>query len=196
MIIEAFSPILPDPLQRFTFVKVEATSFTVSEPFSPMTVAPLLFEKATAEQRITLKDQYDVYPFHVNTIRLERIFVDKIFASEFYYQRNEYSDVSKHIYDLAVMSGLDEIRRLLSDPVELTSMMAYKRREEKVRIGSDLSEKPVSDFTVFGMNEDELRESFVSMQNIYVFDDRDKIEVGDVLASLSSIREHLLSERL
>jgi hypothetical protein len=58
-------------------------------------------------------------------------------------QRKMYFDVSKHIYDLSVMSGLNIIQQLLADPIELTAMMAYKRREEKARIGSDLSGKPV-----------------------------------------------------
>lgn len=31
------------PLQRFGYVKVEATSFTVSEPVEPLMVAPLLY---------------------------------------------------------------------------------------------------------------------------------------------------------
>jgi len=190
--------LFPDPLQRFNHVKVEVTSFTVSEPFTSLVIAPLIFEKATDDQRAILRDRYDVSPFPINTIRLERIFVDKVFASEFYYQRREYFDVSKHIYDLTVMSGLDEIQKLISDPTELTYMMAFKRREEKVRLGSDLSGKPVSDFTIFeGMKENkELREKFISMQNIYIFNDSDKIDFRQATESLSMIRGHLLSEHL
>jgi len=86
---------LSDPLQRFGHVKVEATSFTVSEPFAPLQIAPLIYDKADNAQMATLRDEYGVMPFSLNTIRLERIFVDKVFASEFYYQRQEYFDVSK-----------------------------------------------------------------------------------------------------
>jgi len=189
--------LIPDPLQRFSHVKVEATSFTVSEPFAPLTIVPLVYGKATNEQKDILRIQYDVEPFSVNTIRLERIFVDKVFASEFYYQREEYFDVSKHIYDLSVMAGLDQIQRLISDPAELTAMMAYKRREERARIGSDLSDKPISDFTIFeGINGNEaLREKFISMQDIYIFDDSDKMSYQDIAASLSSIKSSLLTEQ-
>ena len=97
---------ISDPLQRFSHVKVEATSFTVSEPFAPIMIAPIVYDRANNSQKDILRQQYDVAPFSINTILLGRIFVDKVFASEFYYQRSEYFDVSKHIYDLSVMHGL------------------------------------------------------------------------------------------
>jgi len=186
---------IPDPLQRFSHVKIEATSFTVSEPFAPLMIAPLVYDKADDDQKAILQKQYNVTPFFIDTIRMERIFVDNVFASEFYYQRREYFDVSKHIYDLSVMSGLNEIQKLLSNPAELSAMVAFKRREEKARIGSDLSEKPISDFKIFeGMRENEdLRDKFISMQDIYIFNDSEKIDFYNVVASLSLIRERLLS---
>jgi len=145
-----------------------------------------------------LREQYEVEPFSINTILLERIFVDKIFASEFYYMRGEYFDVSKHIYDLAVLSSLERIQTLLSNPDQLTAMMAFKRREERARIGSDLSEKPISKFLIFNSmvaNKD-LQDRFVSMQDIYIFNDRDKIDFQHVASSLLSLKEYLLSERM
>ena len=67
-----------DPLQRFGYVKVEGTSFTVSEPFTPLEIEPILYTYATEEQRNILQSQYNVAPFMINTIRLERIFADKV----------------------------------------------------------------------------------------------------------------------
>ena len=32
-----------DPLQRFGYVKVEGTSFTVSEPFSTLEIEPVIY---------------------------------------------------------------------------------------------------------------------------------------------------------
>ncbi|MCL1808936.1 MAG: nucleotidyl transferase AbiEii/AbiGii toxin family protein [Clostridiales bacterium] len=187
-----------DPLQRFGHVKVEATSFTISEPFAPLMISPLIFTKANEVQVTVLRDEYGVMPFTVDTIRLERIFVDKVFATEFYYQRKEYFDVSKHLYDLSVMSDLNEIKFLLANPENLTAIMAYKRREERARIGSDLSEKPISDFTVFeGMADNKaLRDEFSSMQNTYVFNENDKMDFHTVVELLEAIREKLLCERL
>ncbi len=188
---------ISDPLQRFSHVKVEATSFTVSEPFAPLLISPLIYHKANDEQQAILRSRYEVAPFYVNTIRLERIFVDKVFAAEFYYQRQEYFDVSKHIYDLAVMTGLKEIQALLSDSAALTAMIAFKRREEKARIGSALSEKPIDDFEIFrGVGDnDALRDRFASMQDIYIFDERDKLSFEDSVEAVMSIKDFFLKEQ-
>ena len=42
-----------------------------------------------------MREQFEVMPFTIKTIRLERIFADKIFAAEFYYEREMYFDVAK-----------------------------------------------------------------------------------------------------
>lgn len=49
-----------DMLQRFGYVKVEATSFTVSEPTEPLTISPLLYSEATEAQRDILENSYGV----------------------------------------------------------------------------------------------------------------------------------------
>lgn len=43
-----------DALQRFGYVKVEATSFTISEPYEPMVIAPLLYKRDRAENDYVL----------------------------------------------------------------------------------------------------------------------------------------------
>lgn len=130
-----------DPLQRFGYVKVEGTSFTVSEPFSPLEVEPILYTYATTKQRDILRDQFYVEPFSINTIRLERIVADKIFAAEFYYERESYFDAAKHIYDVSVMLDIAEIKEMLDHSMVFREMLQYKRLEETRRIGSDLAEK-------------------------------------------------------
>lgn len=165
---------LDDELQRFEKVKIEATSFTISEPHTSIEIAPLLYENATREQQETLQSQYQVSPFEVETIRLERIFIDKVFAAEFYFQRGELRDTSKHLYDIVVMLGLDEINQLFQKPGELDHLIDLKRQEERTRIGSNLSERPISTFSYirdFATLTRNLSE-FQAMQNLYVLDDQ------------------------
>jgi hypothetical protein len=159
-------------------------------------IAPLVYEKAGSEQKAILREQYGVAPFPVETIRVERIFVDKIFASEFYFERKDYFDVSKHIYDLAVMAEMQEIQAILLKPKALAAMIALKRREEKARIGSSLSEKPISDFEFFtSMRECKaLRSEFQAMQSIYVFSEADRLNYDAAASTLSSINAILKNE--
>ncbi len=184
-----------DVLQRFGYVKVEATSFTISEPYESMTVAPLLYEKATGEEQQILTDRFEVQPFPVNTIRLERIFADKILAAEFYYQRALYFDVAKHLFDLTQMMGLPKIKNLLDCPDMLVQMLSYKRAEERLRIGSDLAEKPFDQFTLFNAlsTDVRLKQEFMKMQEIYVFDPAHMLGYQYVVSCMEDLYQKLLT---
>lgn len=185
---------IDDALQRFGYVKVEATSFTVSEPVELLMVAPLLYTEADSEQQSILHDDYDVLPFEIKTIKMERIFADKILAAEFYYQRQMLFDVAKHLYDLTLMMKTERISALLSHQDELLKMLEYKRREEQNRIGSDLAQKLFADFLLFKAleNDPKLRITFSEMQRIYVFKDVDIIPFSEVIKQMSKLYKILL----
>ena len=184
-----------DALQRFGYVKVEATSFTVSEPTEPLEISPLLYSEATEAQRDILERRFEVRPFTIQTIKMERIFADKILAAEFYYQRGMLFDTAKHLYDRATMLEQERIHRLLDNSEELIKMIAYKRKEENVRIGSDLAQKPFSEFTLFQMGRDdpELRDAFMRMQQIYVFSDEDILQPESLQRYMDRLTQRLLS---
>lgn len=184
-----------DELQRFGTVKVEATSFTISEPYETCEIEPLLYTKATEEEKAVLQTQFEVVPFLIKSIKQERIFADKILASEFYYQKKEYFDVSKHLYDLAVMIKLPRIKEMLSNHYEFIKMISYKRLEDIERKGSNLSNMPFEKFTLFSsIAEDEkLKNHFIKMQSIYVFDEKDMFEYEEIVKSMFELNEVLLT---
>lgn len=183
-----------DALQRFGYVKVEGTSFTISEPVETLEISPLLYSEATQPQRQVLENNYEVKPFVIGTIKMERIFADKILAAEFYYQRRMLLDTAKHLYDLTTMMEQDRIKTLLSTPEDLIKMLAYKRREERERIGSDLAEKPFSDFQLFQLVgvDTELSAAFSKMQDIYVFSQRDILKPAQLSVCMSKLNQTLL----
>lgn len=184
-----------DALQRFGYVKVEATSFTISEPTEPLLISPLLFSEATTEQQEILASNYEVQPFEIQTIKLERIFADKVLAAEFYYQRRMLFDTAKHLYDLATMMEQRRIQKLLSAPQELVEMLAYKRKEETERIGSDLAAKPLSEFQLFSQvgKDEKLSSAFEKMQEIYVFSQQDILSPQELTMRMEQIYSVLLT---
>lgn len=184
-----------DALQRFGYVKVEATSFTISEPTEPLLISPLLFSEATTEQQEILASNYEVQPFEIQTIKLERIFADKVLAAEFYYQRRMLFDTAKHLYDLATMMEQRRIQELLSAPQELVGMLAYKRKEETERIGSDLAAKPLSKFQLFSQvgKDEKLSSAFEKMQEIYVFSQQDILSPQELTMRMEQIYSVLLT---
>lgn len=181
-----------DPLQRFGYVKVEGTSFTVSEPFSTLEIEPIIYTYATEEQRSILREQFEVMPFPIKTIRLERIFADKIFAAEFYYERAMYFDVAKHIYDVGVMLGLQPIQDMLGNTGLFLEMSGYKRLEETRRTGSDLADKKFSDFKIFyGSDHTALKGAYQNMQKNYVFSEKDLLPFEFVTSQWNKLHEVL-----
>ena len=180
-----------DPLQRFGYVKVEGTSFTVSEPFSTLEIEPVIYTYATEEQRYIMREQFGVMPFPIKTIRLERIFADKIFAAEFYYERGMYFDVAKHIYDVSVMLDLQPIQDMLGNTGLFLEMSEYKRLEETRRTGSDLADRKFPDFKIFYDISDNtaLKDAYQNMQKNYVFSEKDLLTFEFVISQWKKLQE-------
>lgn len=128
-----------DALQRFGKLKIEATSFTISEPVESMEVAPMLYDLASEEQKLILKQEFDVAPFLIQTISLERAFIDKLFAAEAYTRKSadphRAFEAAKHLYDLAVMSNLNRIRELYETPTQMKHLLSIRMEEEANRFG-------------------------------------------------------------
>lgn len=162
-------------------IQIESTSFTVSEPVSTYTIEPLVYKYATEEEKNILKEKYNISEFEIEIIKFERIFIDKIFAAEFYYERKMYEDVSKHLYDISIMIKNDNIKELLKNKSELNKLIGYKRKEEKSRIGGISEEKDIIDFDYMKLDfNDDLIKAFNKMQRIYVIDNESIITIDDV----------------
>lgn len=167
-------------------IQIESTSFTISEPVSSYVIEPLIYKYASNDEKVILKDRFDISEFSIDIIKLERIFVDKIFAAEFYFERKMYEDVSKHIYDIVILMKNEDIKLLLDDVNYLKELINYKRQEEMVRIGGIESNKKLNDFEYFKeMFNEDLVYAFDKMQRIYVLD-------NDYILSIDDVKEYLL----
>jgi hypothetical protein len=186
-----------DALQRFGKVKIEATSFTISEPFEQMEVSPLLYDLASEEQKAILHQNYGVAPILVQTITLERIFVDKLFAAEAYVRDADKThrafEAAKHIYDLAVMVEHPEIKRLLADPLQMERLLKIRLEEELGRLDG-VPGVPPKDFVFFSRTAQNanVRKAYETMQNQYVLRSVDRIAFETAMGALQGIHEQLL----
>ena len=133
---------------------------------------------------------YNISEFEIEIIKLERIFIDKIFAVEFYYERKMYEDVSKHLYDISVMIRNDDIKQLLRNKSELNKLIGYKRKEEKSRLGGISESKKIIDFDYMKIElDDNLINAFNKMQRIYVLDDESIITFDEVKDTIKILLE-------
>ena len=186
-----------DVLQRFGKLKVEATSFTISEPVDSLEISAMLYNLATEEQKKILETVYDVKPFFIQTITLERIFVDKLFAAEAYIRHSSINqrafEAAKHIYDLAVIAHHPKVSALLSDSDKLKNLLEIRMKEEQGRLDGIPGVAPTEFifFTQAGDNSD-VRKAYETMQNQYVLRKQDRIEFETAVKALVNIRESLL----
>lgn len=188
-----FKIVQRDKLQRFGNVKIEATSFTISEPVMMLEIAPHLYELATKEEKEILEEKFDVLPFEIGTISLERIFIDKVFASEYYYERKVYIDFCKHIYDITVMYKLSEIQELFSERQHIDYLIGLKRSEEQERGGGVSADKKICDFEYLNnikfYDEQDFIKSLNYIHDTYVFDEKDKIDIKQIQETLKSLQK-------
>ena len=187
-----------DALQRFGKLKIEATSFTISEPTTSLEISPMLYELATESEQNILREQYDVAPFPIMTITTERIFIDKLFAAEAYVRRSNEPqrafEAAKHIYDLAVMILQPNIQNLFADDEQIKKLLDIRIEEEAGRLDGIPGVLP-KEFTFFeaASKDHAVRKAYAVMQAQYVLRPKDRIEYADALASLDEIRNRLLS---
>ena len=180
------------PLQRAGKIQVESTSFTVSEPTEKYYIEPLIYKLANNKEKKILEEQFDVTKIEIEIIKLERMFIDKIFAAEFYYIRNMYTDTAKHLYDISVLFNNDKIQKLLNDKDELNKLIDYKRQEEKIRIGGIDEKTAIKDFSYFKLEfSDSLIREFENMQNKYVLNDKYKFSIDQVKEILNKIHRQM-----
>ncbi len=189
-----------DALQRFGKLKIEATSFTISEPTANLEIAPMIYDFASEDEQKILREQYDVAPFYIRTITMERIFIDKLFATEAYARRSDESqrafEAAKHIYDLAVMVKQPNIRNLLSDDIMLKKLLDIRVEEETGRLDGIPGVMP-QEFTFFETvaGNDAVRKAYAVMQAQYVLRPEDRIEYDAATTALSEIRERLMRSK-
>lgn len=197
-----YEPVTPydqdDALQRFGKIKVEATSFTISEPVENLEISTLLYDLTSEEQKRDLESVYEVKPFSVQTITMERIFIDKLFAAEAYVRNasvpHRAFEATKHIYDLAVMEKHPRITQLMSNPEQMEQLLAIRMEEELKRLDGIPGVAP-TEFTFFSAAENNanVRNSYEAMLNQYVLHKEDRIEFKVATSSLLRIQDKLLN---
>ena len=187
-----------DALQRFGRVKIEATSFTISEPVECLEISAMLYDLASNEQKQILESEYDVSPFYIKTISMERVFIDKLFAAEAYVRRSSEShrafEAAKHIYDLAVIHKHKTIANLLSDTKQMKRLLDIRISEERERLDGIPGVLP-SAFIFFTDSNDnkDVRKAYEIMQNQYVLRGCDRINYDKAVDAIAEIHKSLLN---
>jgi predicted nucleotidyltransferase component of viral defense system len=179
-------------LHRAGEIQIEATSFTVSEPTELHIIEPILYKYANEKEREILTKEFDIKPFEIKVQKLERIFVDKLFAAQLYFEKQMYVDLSKHLYDLTILFKTKRIKDLFNNEEEFEKIVKYKRKEEIYRKGGVDKNIQIKDFGYFNMEyNDYLLKAFKLMQDKYIFKDEYKVSIEQVKEVLKKIHNKI-----
>ena len=182
-----------EPLQRAGEIQIESTSFTVSEPIEKAIIEPIIYKYASTKEKEILRNNFSVKEIKIKILKLERMFIDKIFAAEFYYTRKEYMDTAKHIYDIIVLLTNEKIKKLFIKDNEIKKLVEYKRLEEEARTEGVSREFKIKDFSYLKCEFDkDFIESFESMQNKYIINENYKIKIEDIKEKLKFIKNKFI----
>lgn len=181
-----------NPLHKAGEIQVEATSFTISEPIETYKIESIIYKYATEDERTVLKENFDIDCFEIQVQKIERIFVDKLFASEFYYERKQYIDFAKHIYDISVLLKEERIQNLLNDKEYFRELAKYKKKEETIRLGGVDINKKISEFEYFNLNfVEEINKAFETMQNKYIYKEEYKQNIEHIKEILKELKNKI-----
>lgn len=181
-----------DPLNKEGFIQIETTSFTISEPYENYIIEPLIYKLSNEKERDILSNKYNISPFEIKIIKLERMFIDKIFAAEYFFEKNKLFDTAKHIYDIAILFENSKIQELLNNRNDMEKLIVLKRMEELNRRGSVDSNIKLKDYTYLNSEFDKKFEiEFKRMQRKYIYKDEYKISLKNVKKVLNKLLEIL-----
>ncbi|MCC8127470.1 MAG: nucleotidyl transferase AbiEii/AbiGii toxin family protein [Clostridiales bacterium] len=186
-----------DALQRFGRLKIEATSFTISEPVMDLQVSAMIYDLADNAQKQILETRYEVRPFQIQTMTLERIFIDKIFAAEAYTRQSDDShkafEAAKHIYDLSVLANHSSIEQLYKDEKQMKYLLDIRMTEEKDRLDGVPGVLP-EEFVFFSsvQTNEKIRQAYEIMQRQYVMRTADRISFDTASKAIMNIQNRLM----
>lgn len=184
-----------DTLSRIGKLKVETTSFTTSSPIADYEIEPVLFTYANEEFKKLLEMNYEVKPFMIQCVTIERIFIDKLFAIEDYYlgeHVNRTVEMAKHMYDIHQLYMLPNIKKFMESFDDLKTIIEIKIEEQTRRREAKTVDKKIMQFEYFGwIQDDKIEDTFNEMQRIYVFQTDFNAEFKDVRNSFKHILEEI-----
>ncbi|RQW67860.1 hypothetical protein DUK53_00320 [Listeria sp. SHR_NRA_18] len=192
-----------DSLRRVGTVKVETTAFTTFEPYCAYLMEPIILTLASDSVKQILNVEYNMKPFEMNVMKIERIFVDKLFAVEDYYLGSagigRFIEMGKHLYDLIILFELTSIQKLLLESeTELHFIVEQKRIEQDLRHEAKTLGKTISNFQYWECLETDwdIEKGYNRMQNVYIFLDEDRRRFEYVLEKCAHIHKRFMENSL
>jgi len=158
-------------------------------------IYPLLYQMAYSNEKVILESNFGIEGISIATLILERLIIDKLFAAESNLMRRKFYDVSKHLYDIYQLFQQNRIQQFCLNKRSVEFILTIQRSEELNRHGGI---EPTQRFLDFDIFEEEkmnkvITSSFDRMQDVYIFQSKDRIRLEEIFECQRRIRKLLAS---
>ncbi len=139
-------------------IVLEVSVFGKSEPFQDMSVSTFIYTMLNAENFPEIINEYNLTPFSVKVLGLERTFCEKLMSLvRFSYGENPIIDLRKkvrHLYDLHLLLELDKVK-LFFESNEFDEMILSVKDDDKLnRHNEEWLKFHPRDAIIFSSSED------------------------------------------
>lgn len=136
---------------RSSKIKLEIGSSVRSDPYEKKTIKTYIQEYLEHIGNEEVINEYDLRPVTLNTLCIERTFIDKVMAVKRHACCNTLQDKVRHIYDVVRLYNMPEIKQFLQDKSELKRLLSLTKDTdsfylEKRGIAEEYNPKGAFDF--------------------------------------------------
>lgn len=104
-------------------IKLEIGSSVRPDPYTRKTLKTYIQEYLESRGMDDVVSEFDLKPVSINTLAIERTFIDKVMAVKRHAYCGTLSQKARHIYDVTMLLGRPEIQKFLDDKEELKRLL-------------------------------------------------------------------------
>lgn len=135
-------------------IKLEIGSSVRPDPYEKKTIKTYIQEYLEYIENNEAIEKYELNPITLNTLRIERTFIDKVMAVKRHACCGSLQSKVRHIYDVIMLYDMPEIQHLLQDKNELKRLLSLTKDTDskylnKRRIAKEYDPKGAFNFNIW-----------------------------------------------
>ena len=152
-------------------IKLETGSSVRPDPYTKRTLKTYIQEYLESQGMNDVVSEFDLKPVSINTLAIERTFLDKVMAVKRHACCGTLYEKARHIYDVTMLLDTPEIQKFLSDKTELKRLIKLTKETDsfylsKRGIAKDYNPMGPYDFSVWKDKFDSrVKENYEQLHN-------------------------------
>ena len=176
-------------------IKLEIGSSVRPDPYEKKTIKTYIQEYLEYIENNEAIEKYELNPITLNTLRIERTFIDKVMAVKRHACCGSLQSKVRHIYDVVMLYDMPEIQHLLQDKNELKRLLSLTKDTDskylnKRRIAKEYDPKGAFNFNIWKKHFDRnIKKRYEELHKdlLYTDEKQDFSKAIDIFSKLNGI---------